>query len=135
MKIAVGFDDKTEITDRVVEYLKNKEFDYKLFEIEAWPDVAVKVAEAVAGGQFDQGIILCWTGTGSSMAANKVKGIRAALVWQPWIAEGARKWNDANIIVMSSKKTELSLVDKILDAWFSVKYPDSDELKNIKKLR
>jgi ribose 5-phosphate isomerase B len=68
------------------------------------------------------------------MAANKVTGVRAALVWDPWIAEGARRWNDANVLVMSLKRTEPTTVGEILDAWFGVDEPDPDELENISRL-
>jgi ribose 5-phosphate isomerase B len=68
------------------------------------------------------------------MAANKVPGVRAALVWDPWIAEGARKWNDANVLVMSLKRTSPETANEILDAWFSVTEPDEDEAENIARL-
>jgi ribose 5-phosphate isomerase B len=68
------------------------------------------------------------------MAANKVPGVRAALVWDPWIAEGARRWNDANVLVMSLKRTTPETAKKILDAWLSVEEPDPDEAENIAKL-
>jgi len=92
------------------------------------------VAERVALGQADQGVLFCWTGTGTAMAANKVPGIRAALVWEPWIDEGARKWNDANVLVMSCKRVSPSVASEILDAWFAVEAPDPDEADNIRKL-
>jgi ribose 5-phosphate isomerase B len=79
-------------------------------------------------------MLFCWTGTGTSMAANKVPGVRAALVWEPWIAEGARRWNDANVLVMSLKRTEPAQVKSILDAWFAVEEPDPDEAANIARL-
>src|SRR4030095_9966402 len=99
-----------------------------------WPDVAQRVAETVASGEADQGVLFCWTGTGTSMAANKVPGVRAALVWEPWIAEGARKWNDANVLVMSCKRVDEPTARAILDAWFAVEGPDPDELENIARI-
>jgi ribose 5-phosphate isomerase B len=68
------------------------------------------------------------------MAANKVRGVRAALAWDPWIAEGARRWNDANVLVMSLKRTEPETARAIVDAWLSVDAPDPDEFDNIAKL-
>jgi ribose 5-phosphate isomerase B len=68
------------------------------------------------------------------MAANKVPGVRAALVWEPWIAEGARKWNDANVLVMSLKRTSPETAREILDAWFAVAEPDENEAPNIARL-
>ena len=69
------------------------------------------------------------------MAANKVPGVRAALAWEPWIAEGARRWNDANVLVMSFKRTTPEAAREILDAWLSVEQPDPDEAENIGRLR
>jgi ribose 5-phosphate isomerase B len=96
--------------------------------------VAREVAEAVASGDADQGVLFCWTGTGTSMAANKVPGVRAALAWEPWIAEGARRWNDANVLVMSLKRTEPETAKEILAAWLAVDGPDPDEAENIARL-
>src|SRR2546421_11562305 len=70
-----------------------------------WADVARAVGERVASGAADQGVLFCWTGTGTSIAANKVPGIRAALCHDAETARGARKWNDANILVMSLRST------------------------------
>jgi len=99
-----------------------------------WPEVARRVGEAVASGHADQGIVFCWTGTGTSMAANKVAGVRAALAWDPWIAEGARRWNDANVLVMSLKRTAPETAKEIVNAWLSVEAPDPDEAANIARL-
>jgi ribose 5-phosphate isomerase B len=68
------------------------------------------------------------------MAANKIPGVRAALVWHPWIATGARRWNDANVLVLSCKLTPLDTARQILDAWFAVEGPDPDEAENIARL-
>ena len=134
MRIVVGADDEGPVADSVLEDLRRRGHDVKVLEREQWPDVARKVAEAVAAGEADQGVLFCWTGTGTSMAANKVPGVRAALVWDPWIAEGARKWNDANVLVMSLKRTTPETAGEILDAWFAVDEPDPDEAANIARL-
>lgn len=84
-----------------------------------WPEVGIEVAKAVVRGDADQGIIFCWTGTGVSMAANKVKGARAALCWDAPTAAGARQWNDANILAMSLRYTSEEMLKEMLDAWFS----------------
>jgi ribose 5-phosphate isomerase B len=130
----VGADDEGPVADTVVDELRSRGHDVTVLEREQWPDVARKVAETVASGEADQGMLFCWTGTGTSMAANKVPGARAALVWEPWIAEGARRWNDANVLVMSLKRTEPETAKEILDAWLSVEEPDSDEAANIARL-
>jgi ribose 5-phosphate isomerase B len=134
MRFSVGADERNELTDLVVEELKARGHDVSLVEPERWPDVAQRVAESVAGGEADQGILFCWTGTGTAMAANKVPGVRAALVWEPWIAEGARRWNDANVLVMSFKRVDATGAREILDVWLAVSSPDPDEAENIARL-
>ncbi len=134
MRIVVGADDQAPVTDTVVGDLRERGHEVTVLPTEQWPDVARKVGEAVASGDADQGMLFCWTGTGTSMAANKVPGIRAALVWDPWIAEGARRWNDANVLVMSLKRTPPETAREILDAWFGVDEPDPDEAENIARL-
>jgi ribose 5-phosphate isomerase B len=134
MRIVVGADDEGNVADAVVEDLRSRGNEVTVLERDQWPEVARKVGEAVASGDADQGIVFCWTGTGTAMAANKVPGVRAALVWDPWIAEGARRWNDANVLVMSLKRTAPETAREILDAWFAVEEPDPDEAQNIARL-
>jgi ribose 5-phosphate isomerase B len=134
MKIVVGADDEGATADAVVAELESRGHDVTVLDREQWPDIAEKVAQTVASGEADQGVLFCWTGTGTSMAANKVPGVRAALAWDPWIAEGARRWNDANVLVMSLKRTEPQSVREIVDAWLSVDAPDPDEAANIARL-
>jgi ribose 5-phosphate isomerase B len=134
VRIIVGADDEGSVADTVVAELRSRGHDVRVLERSQWPDVAKQVAETVASGEADQGVLFCWTGTGTSMGANKVPGVRAALVWDPWIAEGARKWNDANVLVMSLKRTTEETAKEILDAWLAVKEPDPDEAENIARL-
>jgi ribose 5-phosphate isomerase B len=134
MKIVVGADDEGAVADAVVSELEARGHDVRVLDRAQWPDVAQKVAQAVACGSADQGMLFCWTGTGTSMAANKVPGVRAALAWDPWIAEGARRWNDANVLVMSLKRTDPEAAKAIVDAWLSVEEPDPDEAANIARL-
>src|SRR5262245_65227462 len=131
MKIVVGADDEGRVADVVVDELRARGHDVTVLDRDKWPDVALRVAETVADGGADQGMLFCWTGTGTSMAANKVPGVRAALAWEPWIAAGARRWNDANVLVMSLKKTSPDAARAIVDAWLSVSAPDEDERENI----
>ena len=135
MRILIGADDEGAVADAVVDELRKRGHDVTVLEREQWPDVAARVARSVAAGDADQGMLFCWTGTGTSMAANKVPGVRAALAWEPWIAEGARKWNDANVLVMSLKRTDPETARAIVDAWLSVDAPDPDEAENIARLR
>jgi ribose 5-phosphate isomerase B len=135
MRIILGADDEGAVADAVVEELRSRGHQVEVVEREQWPDVAARVGRAVAAGDADQGMLFCWTGTGTSMAANKVAGVRAALAWEPWIAEGARKWNDANVLVMSLKRTSPEVARQIVAAWLAVEEPDPDESENIARLR
>ncbi len=134
MRFLVGADDGGEALDAAVDELRRRGHEVEVLERGQWPDVAGRVARAVAEGEADQGLLFCWTGTGTAMAANKVRGARAALAWDPWIAEGARRWNDANVLVMSLKRTSPDTAREIVAAWLSVEAPDEDELANIAKL-
>ncbi|HEX2036977.1 MAG TPA: RpiB/LacA/LacB family sugar-phosphate isomerase [Chloroflexota bacterium] len=134
MRLVVGTDDRAELSDFVVAELRRRGHEVEVLDPDRWPDVARRVGEKVASREVDQGVLFCWTGTGTTMAANKVPGVRAALVWEPWIAEGARRWNDANVLVMSLKRVTPSVARQILDAWFAVEVPDEDEQENIDRL-
>ena len=134
MKIVVGADDEGRVADVVVDELRGRGHHVTVLERDQWPDVARRVAETVASGEADQGMLFCWTGTGTSMAANKVPDVRAALAWEPWIAQGARRWNDANVLVMSLRRTEPETARQIVDAWLAVDEPDPDEAANIARL-
>ena len=130
MKIAVGSDMKTHLTGVVIEELESRGHHVDVYgalvkEPALWPEVAIEVAEKVATGEYDQAVLFCWTGTGISLAANKVKGIRAALCNDAETASGARKWNDANILAMSLRSVSEQVAKEILDAWF-VTLPSSD---------
>jgi ribose 5-phosphate isomerase B len=124
MKIAVASDERTHLTDTVVEELKKRGHEVALFgpligKDTPWPIVSQQLAESVVSGKADEGVLFCWTGTGASMAANKVPGIRAALCHDAETAKGARWWNDANVLVMSLRATPEAVAKEILEAWFS----------------
>ena len=138
MRIAVGSDEKTRVTDVVAEYLQNKGIEVEAHgplkgEPMDWADVGRLVGERVASGEVDQGVLFCWTGTGSSIAANKVAGVRAALCHDAETARGARKWNDANVLVMSLRSTPEAVAREICDAWLEAQ-PDPTEQATIEKL-
>ena len=99
----------------------------------AWPDVAQAVAERVSSGQADEGILFCWTGTGVSIAANKLPGIRAALCSDAETARGARAWNQANVLCMSLRSTSETVAGEILESWFAG-MPDGSENDNVEKV-
>ncbi len=88
-------------------------------EEDAWPSVARAVGESVASGENAAGILCCWTGTGVSIAANKVPGVRAALCVDAATAGGAREWNDANVLCLSLRSTAPAVAQEILEAWFA----------------
>lgn len=123
------------MTSYTVAELRRRGHDVRELPPAAWPDVAHEVARAVATHEADQGILFCWTGTGTTIVANKVPGIRAALAWEPWVAEGARRWNDANVLVMSFKRVSPEMASDILDAWLAVEGPDADEATNIARVQ
>jgi len=127
MKIAIGSDEKCHLTDHVVALVQEGGHAVALFGPlhagpQDWPAVARQVAEAVASGAADEGILFCWTGTGVSLAANKVPGIRAALCDDAETARGARLWNNANILCLSIRRTSEVMAREILETWFSTHY-------------
>jgi ribose 5-phosphate isomerase B len=131
MKIAVASDEKTYLTDFVVDELKRRGHETILFgpligDDLPWTLASEKLADAVAKGEADEGVLFCYTGTGASIAANKVKGIRAALCGDAETARGARWWNDANVLVMSLRKTSTEVAKEILDAWFAESVLDEE---------
>ena len=139
MKIAVGTDERTHLTDFVVEELKRRGHQVEFVgpiidETYPWPEVARTVAEKVAGGLADQGVLFCWTGTGVSIAANKVPGVRAALCGDAETARGARAWNDANVLCLSLRATSTVIAKEILDGWFAAE-PDPSEAENVRRLK
>jgi len=133
-RVVVGADDQGEVLTAAVDELLAHGADVEVLPTGPWPQVARAVGEAVASGRAASGLLACWTGTGTSMMANKVPGVRAALCWDPWIAEGARRWNDANILVLSLKAISPEGARAIVRAWLSVAAPDADEAANIAEL-
>ncbi len=138
-RIVVGSDERTVLTDEVVASLAGRGLRVELAgaldgSSSQWPDVARQVAIRVAYGGADQGLLFCWTGTGVSIAANKVPGVRAALCPDSETARGARKWNDANILCLSLRLTTPVIAEEIIDAWLSTKF-DESERENVEKVR
>jgi ribose 5-phosphate isomerase B len=132
MKISVGSDERNSVTDSVVAELKKRGHELQLYGPlagiqEGWARVARRVAEDVAGLQAEEGVLFCWTGTGVSMAANRVPGVRAALCADPETARGARRWNNANLLCLSLRKTSEAVAKEILEAWFSAAYQPNPE--------
>jgi len=131
MKLAIGSDERTPLTDAVVADLQERGHDVVLFgsltgQEDYWPDIAHQVAEQVVSGLAEEGFLFCWTGTGVSIAANKVPGIRAALCDDAETARGARLWNNANILCLSIRRTSAVMSKEILDSWFSHTYQPNE---------
>lgn len=133
-KIAFGADDENECTRAVAEHLREVA-DLRILGGSSWPDFARKVGLAVAAGEADFGVVMCWTGTGTSIAANKVPGVRAALAWEPWIARNARLWNDANVLALSLKRLAPDVAVECVRAFLEVEAEDPEETASIDLIR
>src|SRR5438270_3300847 len=134
MRVAFGTDERTPLTDAVVEDLTRRGVDVVLrLEDEPWPDVGRRVGEAVAKGEAERGVVCCWTGTGVSMAANKVEGVRAALCTDAETARGARRWNDANVLAFGLRLTSPTVAREIVDAFLHTD-PDPGEAETIARV-
>ena len=118
--MAFGTDEQTAVTAAVVAHLEAAGHDVMFPSAGAeWPEVGRGVAEAVAGGAAELGVVCCWTGTGVSIAANKVAGVRAALCTDAETARGARRWNDANVVAMGLRLTSETVACEIVDAFLA----------------
>jgi ribose 5-phosphate isomerase B len=139
MRISVASDERTGVAEAVVEELRKRGHHPVPHgaladgERPDWAWASEAAARDVADGRADQAIVCCWTGTGASMAANKVGGVRAALCGDAETARGARKWNDANVLALSLRTTSEALLGEILDAWFDGEpSSDDDDAANIR---
>jgi ribose 5-phosphate isomerase B len=134
MQIAFGSDDRTAVTDRVQQLIEERGHVVVLAGIGTpWPDVGRGVGELVASGACQLGVVSCWTGTGVSIAANKVAGVRAALCTDAPTAEGARRWNDANVLAFGLRLTTAALAEEMLDAFLGAT-AEAGEAANVAKL-
>jgi ribose 5-phosphate isomerase B len=125
VRIAVAADERTGIAEAVVEELRRRGHEPLAHgalndaERDDWAWCSEAAARDVAEGRAEQAIVCCWTGTGASIAANKVPGVRAALCADAQTAAGARRWNDANVLALSLRATSVAQLREILDAWFA----------------
>ena len=138
MRIAVAADELTGVAETLVDALRARGHDpvlhgaYTEAERDDWAWASEAAARDVAEGRVDQAVVCCWTGTGASIAANKVRGVRAALCGDAATADGARRWNDANVLALSLRTTSPAVLTEILDAWFAgAPSPDSDDRANV----
>jgi len=140
MKVAVSTDERTHLVDAVLEDLQKRGHEVTYFGPEPgkeadWPEVTVEAVEQVARGEADEAIVMCWTGTGCTLAANKVPGIRAALCNDAETAKGARIWNHANVLGLSLRATPEAVAKEILNAWFDTPYSaDEWNLRQIQRI-
>ena len=143
MRVAIGSDDSGPLTEALLEELDRRgcaverfgALRYALRQAQgdgAWASIGRAVGEAVAAGSADVGIACCWTGTGISIAANKIPGVRAALCGDAATAEGARRWNDANVLALSLRATSPAVGREILDAFLAT--PVSDDGVDLREI-
>src|SRR5919197_1261688 len=141
MRVSVAADEPVGIAGAVLEELRRRGHEpiphgaLNDDERDDWAWASEAAARDVAEGRAEQAIVCCWTGTGCSIAANKVPGIRAALCADAQTAEGARRWNDANVLALSLRATTQAELAEILDAWFSAQpSPEPDDRANVEHL-
>ena len=129
MKIVVATDELTPLNSYVVDYLKSLGHQVLLqgdllSPNGKWADISLELGRTVVSGNADLGVLFCWSGTGACMAANKIEGVRAALCVSPDIAKLARKWNDANVLVMGNVNTTKEQAKEIIDTWFKTEFDE-----------
>src|SRR4051794_1500497 len=141
MRIAVASDERTGVAAQVVDEARRRGHEPVLHgalapgERADWAWASEAAARDVADGRADQAIVCCWTGTGASIAANKVLGVRAALCGDAATAAGARRWNDANVLALSLRATSQAELAEILDAWFAGEPSiEADDRSNVEHL-
>jgi ribose 5-phosphate isomerase B len=134
LRIAFGADDENATTRAVLASLTAAGHDVIQTSEPLWPRVGAAVGRAVASGAAELGVVLCWTGTGVSIAANKIHGVRAALAWEPWIATSARRWNDANVLAMSLQRLTPKQGVATVTAFLAETEVDQEERANIATL-
>jgi ribose 5-phosphate isomerase B len=134
VRIAFGTDEDTPLTAAVVAELEEQ--GHQVDHVAAgapWPEVGRAVGEAVAEGRAERGVVCCWTGTGVSIAANKVPGVRAALCTDSATAVGARRWNDANVLAFGLRLTSPTVAREMIEAFLGTG-PDDEELPVIARV-
>ncbi len=132
MKVAVSSDEYHHLVEVILEELERRGHEAEYLgptrdqKEKDWPVVTRQAVEQVEAGLSDEAIVLCWTGTGCSIVANKVRGIRAALCSDAETARGARIWNHANVLALSLRATSEAVLREILDKWFDTPPGDDD---------
>jgi ribose 5-phosphate isomerase B len=141
MRVAVAADELTGVAEPLVAELRKRGHEPVVHgalseqDRDDWAWASEAAARDVVEGRAEQAVVCCWTGTGASIAANKVPGIRAALCVDAQTAEGARRWNDANVLALSLRATSEAELAEILDAWFEAGPSDAeDDRANVEHL-
>ncbi len=141
MRISVAADERTGVAEAVLDQLRERGHEPLAHgalgagERDDWAWASEAAARDVAEGRAEQAIVCCWTGTGASIAANKVPGVRAALCLDAQTAAGARRWNDANALAISLRSTSEAELGEILDAWFAAEpSAEADDRANVEHL-
>ena len=127
MKILIGSDETRAVVEHIARHLRERGHEVTVEPVTTWGPMAAGVARRVAAREFDQGVVCCWTGTGASIAANKVAGVRAALCVDAATATGARKWNDANVLALSLRLLSEPIATEIVDAWLDTPYSGTED--------
>jgi ribose 5-phosphate isomerase B len=142
VRISVSADELTGVAAALPELLRARGHEallhgaYAADERPDWAWASERAARDVVDGAAEQAIVACWTGTGASIAANKIAGIRAALCGDAATAAGARRWNDANVLALSLRATSEAELVEILDAWLATApSEDADDERNVAHLR
>lgn len=141
MKIAIGCDEAAySLKSELMKHLDAAEIEYRDFgagwgEAALYPDVAVKVAEAVAAGEYERGILVCGTGIGMAITANKVPGIRAAVCHDPFSTERSRKSNDAQIMCMGERVIGIELAKYLVDIWLGCEFSGGGSTQKVERIR
>ncbi|MFJ3205103.1 RpiB/LacA/LacB family sugar-phosphate isomerase [Streptomyces sp. NPDC086989] len=138
MRISVSSDMDEPVARALLRHLRDRGHDVVTYgalrpgDDPQWAACSEAAAREVAAGNADQAVVCCWTGTGASIAANKVPGVRAALCTDAYTADGARRWNDANVLALSLRLTSEPLLKEILDAWFAGEASaDAEDRENV----
>src|SRR5947207_12377651 len=139
MRVSVAADELVGVAEAIVEELRSRGHDpvphgaLSDAERDDWAWASEAAARDVAEGRTEQAVVACWTGTGASIAANKVAGVRAALCTDAETARGARRWNDANVLALSLRATSEALLGEILDGWFEAgPSEEPDDVANVR---
>ena len=142
MLIAISSDEYFPLIDSLIEEVERRGHQVRYFgpskgeKALDWPDVTLRAMQEIKEGRAEEGIVLCWTGTGCALIANKCAGIRAALCIDAETAKGARIWNHANVLALSLRLTSFPVLKEILNAWLETQYStDEWNLLQMQKIK